>query len=173
MSDTPTTSPTPSENVPDSPPSPPEGDNEDGRIRRANAEAARYRVERNEARQALESLQNELAALQTQLADSQSQAATERHARLQLSAAAAHGLPAELAERLQGEDAASLQADAERLAALLPLRRNLRTGNAANPPQSRARQIYNRIGGGDQNAFDVLLSQRLGGGALAEPKDGQ
>jgi len=108
----------------------------------------------------------QLAALQQERDALAQQLARERHARLQLDAALRVGLPPELAERLQGEDAAALAEDAARLAALLPTRRNTRLGHSTQQAASRAQQIFQRIGGGDQNAFDVLLQKRVGGGAF-------
>lgn len=108
----------------------------------------------------------ELATLRQQLAAAEQAATDARLHAARLDAAAANGLPVELATRLQGEDAAALHADAQRLSALLPTRQNPRTGHSNSPAPSRAQQIFQRIGGGDQNAFDVLLQQRIGGGAL-------
>lgn len=152
------------------------------KIRRANAEAAKYRVERNQARQRIQELearlqqtQEDLTAQYEQTVESMRQevsealteANRERISRLQMTAVVEHGLPPELADRLSGDDAESLGEDAARLAALFPVRKSLRTGNAAQPhAQTRARQIFNRIGGGDQNTFDVLMQQRLGGGVV-------
>lgn len=159
------TTPTqPPETAPDQPEQP------DPRIQRANAEAARYRVERNDVRERLAAREAEhasrLEALQAELAAAQATATQAQQHTLRLEAAAAHGLPTELAERLQGADADALHADAQRLAALLPVQSNTRTGKSSSPPPSRAQQIFQRIGGGDQNAFDVLLQQRIGGGTL-------
>ncbi len=152
------------------------------KIRRANAEAAKYRVERNQARQRIQELearlqqtQEDLTARYEQTVESMRQevsealteANRERLSRLRMRAVVEHGLPPELADRLSGDDAESLGEDAARLAALFPVRKSLRTGNAAQPhAQTRARQIFNRIGGGDQNTFDVLMQQRLGGGVI-------
>lgn len=152
------------------------------KIRRANAEAAKYRVERNEARQRIQDLEARLGQVEEELTgryeqtvesmrqevtEALTEANHERLARLRMAAVVEHGLPPELADRLSGDDAETLQADAARLATLFPVRKSVRTGNAAQPhAQTRARQIFNRIGGGDQNTFDVLLQQRLGGGAV-------
>lgn len=163
-----------SENQPQAPQTPdtaPENTPDtDPRLQRANAEAAKYRVERNQARDELLAREAEYKAqreaLEQQLAEAFTAREEARLHALRLNAAAAHGLPAELAERLQGIDAESLHADAQRLAALMPLRKNPRTGKASTPAPSRAEQIFQRIGGGGHNAFDVLLQQRVGGGAL-------
>lgn len=113
-------------------------------------------------------LHAELAAAHAALAAAEATAAAERQARLQLTIALQHGLPAELADRLQGDDAAALNQDAARLAALLPARRDSRVGHSTQQSASRAHQIFNRIGGGTQNAFDVLLQRRSGGGAIID-----
>ena len=59
----------------------------DPRIQRANAEAARYRVERNEARQQIEALQQQLAEAMQHLQEVQTTADQERLARLRMAAA--------------------------------------------------------------------------------------
>lgn len=166
----------------DNPSETPQHDETRDKIRRANAEAAKYRVERNTARQRIQELearlnevQEDLTARYEQTVESMRQEVTEalteanreRLSRLRMTAVVEHGLPPELADRLSGDNADSLREDAARLSALFPVRKSVRTGNAAQPhAQTRARQIFNRIGGGDQNTFDVLLQQRLGGGAV-------
>ncbi len=119
--------------------------------------------------------QAQLAAQLTDLQQERDAAAAtatqERRARQQLLAALQHGLPPELADRLQGDDLSALAQDAARLAALLPARRSGRVGHSSQQAATRAQQIFQRIGGGDQNAFDVLLQKGAGGGAFRADTD--
>ena len=147
-----------------------EASERDERIQRANAQAARYRVERNEARQHVTDLQTQVAQLEESMRQQESVAQEERLARLRLAAVVDQGLPPELAGRLQGDDAEALVADAARLAALFPRHIATRTGNAAPTMPSRAQQIVNRIGGRDRSAFDMLLQRDAGGGVLVAPE---
>lgn len=109
---------------------------------------------------------DQVAALQ-QERDAAAQAlAEERLSRLRLDAALQHGLPPDLADRLRGDNAAELSQDAARVAAMLPTRQPRRVGHSAQQDATRAQQIYQRIGGGDQDAFAVLLQKGMGGGAF-------
>jgi hypothetical protein len=89
--------------------------------------------------------------------------------RWRVEAAAREGLPPELADRLQGEDADSIVTDAKRLAKLFPVRKQARTGHASQSiTPTRARQIFDRIEGRQGNPFDILLQKSQGGGAFEE-----
>jgi hypothetical protein len=153
----------------------------DPRIRRANAEAARYRVERNTARQEIMTLQGQLSALHEQLQASQQQAETERLSHLRLQIATQAGLPIELAGRLQGQDETSLRADAAALVQALQARSPLTEGAAAGlgagnggkgGPRSQAQQIVDRINGASLNLFDPQVQRHLGGGVMVNPAVG-
>lgn len=161
------------ESPPDETPAPPE--THDPRIRRANEEAARFRVERNTAREELEALQTqqaqrqaEIEALHQQLAAAEQTAQQAQRARWQLQAAAQVGLPPEMAERLQGDDPEAIAQDAARLAALLPLQAESRSGHAGGAAPPRARQIFDRIEGRSDDLFTVLRQGGQGGGAFAD-----
>lgn len=157
------------------------------RLQKANTQAARYRVERNTARTELQTLQTELATLrenltnqhqqeveslnqQLQEAEQSTQQATVQHWRT--SALAQHGLPLELAERLQGDSAESIAEDAVHLAKLFPLRKNARIGHISpDPAPTRAEQIFARIEGRTDDVFSLLLQSNLGGGAFEVSHD--
>jgi anthranilate phosphoribosyltransferase len=93
-------------------------------LKKANGEAAKYRktaeqveVERKAKEEA------EMTALQKAEArakDLEAQLNGERHARLQAAVAAKVGLPAQLADRLKGETAEELEADAKAIKELIP-----------------------------------------------------
>ena len=157
------------------------------RLQKANAQAARYRVERNTARTEAQALQSEMAALRTALTNqyqAEIETLTERLTTAEqtahqaslhqwrTTALAEQGLPLELAGRLQGESAESIAEDAVRLAKLFPLRKNVRTGHASpDPAPTRAEQIFARIEGRADDVFSLLLHSNLGGGAFEVTRD--
>jgi hypothetical protein len=154
----------------------------DPRIRRANAEAARYRVERNTARQQVASLETQLENLRDELTAQHQQAVEDLQQQLERAQQTTHeaqlrqwrmeavgraGLPPELADRLQGDDPEAIVTDAERLARLFPLRKTLRTGHASQSGSpTRAQQIFNRIEGRSDNLFELIRQTGHGGGAF-------
>jgi hypothetical protein len=92
--------------------------------KKANAEAAKYRKQA-EAAEAAERARQEAALsetekLQRRAAELEVENKRLQSERLRIDAAGKHGLPAELASRLQGETPEELEADAAKLAALLP-----------------------------------------------------
>lgn len=124
-------------------------------------QAARYRRERNEALAALTAeanpqqderasetpaqandseLSQRLEALEAQLAERDAQIERERMNTLRLQIANEVGLPAELAGRLQGDDADAIRADAAALVQVVAQRETPRRTTAAAPGGPPARE---------------------------------
>ncbi len=159
----------PSENVPVSDDDAPDVAQ---RLQKANAQAARYRVERNSARAELESLQAEVESLTQRVTEAEETAQQASLKQWQASALAEHGLPQALADRLQGDSPEAIAEDAARLAKLFPLRRNSRTGHSSpDPAPTRAEQIFARIEGRADDVFSLLLQSNLGGGTFEVKRD--
>lgn len=142
----------------------------DPRIRKANEEAKRYRLQLRETEGQLKTLTERLEALEKSQSEANQRAETERQARLRIEAAAANGLPPESAKFLNGSTPEEINAAAVELARLMPNRAS-RLGNTTDsPPQSRAKEIYERIGGQHISIFDPAVQRRLGGGESGEPE---
>lgn len=158
-------------------------------VQQLRQEAAQYRVARNEEREKVEALQTQLTtmneqfqaqfqeqlqAVQQRLEQAEQQAQQAELARLRLEAASQAGLAPELAARLQGATAEELQADAQRLAELIPAQttqRQARTGGGAEMLQgkSRSEQLYTRARRGNEaNALDPEFHRRQGGGIVGK-----
>lgn len=115
-----------------------------------------------EVEESIENLRERLAAAEDALRLAQLE-------RWRIEAASREGLLPELATRLEGDTPEAIAADARRLAALLPVRKSARTGyGEASITPTRARQIFDRIEGRQDNPFEVLLQRRQGGGAFEE-----
>ncbi|MCI0710486.1 MAG: hypothetical protein L0154_10030 [Chloroflexi bacterium] len=113
--------------------------------------------------------QQEIEALNQRVSAAEQAVHQAQLERWRVEAAAREGLPPELADRLQGEDAGSIVTDAKRLAKLFPVRKQTRTGHASQSiAPTRARQIFDRIEGRQGNPFDILLQKSHGGGAFEE-----
>lgn len=146
----------------------------DPRIKRANAEAARYRVERNAARSEAQALRAQLDTLQTQMQHAEQDIQAERLAQLRLRIGMEAGLPLGLVERLQGEDEAALHADAAQLSQLIQisaLPEEKRPAAIAGKsgkyvPSEGALRILDRIKGVEVNLFDPNFQRAHGGGTI-------
>lgn len=113
--------------------------------------------------------QQEIEALNARVSAAEQAVYQAQLERWRVEAASREGLPPELADRLQGEDADSIITDAKRLAKLFPVRKQSRTGHASQSiTPTRARQIFDRIEGRQGNPFDILLQKSQGGGAFEE-----
>jgi hypothetical protein len=97
--------------TPDAPPDP--------RVTSANKEAAKYRKELRETQAELEKFRDAQKTEAEKLAERAQKAEADRANLLRRAVAAELGLPADLAERLRGDDEDELKADAEALKALL------------------------------------------------------
>lgn len=159
------------------------GSQDDGKVfdedyvKQLRDEAAKYRTERNDARQQLETIQDQLDKLQegmkAQFEDSLNElksrldAADNRAREAELNAmrstiAGEVGLPPQLAARLQGEDEESIRADAQALRETLPSGAlNVRTGNASPPPQqSKGQQLFNKKRENGMHPFSPEFQRR-------------
>ena len=76
-----------------------------------------------------------LSAKERELEETRAELAQERHNVLKARIAAKHSLPPELAERLQGQDEAALEADAKHLAKFAPKANGLPPASGRNPAQ--------------------------------------
>lgn len=142
------------------------------RLQKANAQAARYRVERNAARVEVQTLQAEVEALMERVSSAEQAVEQANLKQWRTKALAEQGLPQALAERLQGDSPEAITEDAARLAKLFPLRRNSRTGHSSlDPAPTRAEQIFARIEGRADDVFSLLLQSNLGGGAFEVKRD--
>ncbi len=154
-------------------------------LAKARKQAGGYRVQRNELSSQIEELRTQLVdllplrdlatTLAPQLEQIQSQLSEQTAARqqaelqtLRLQAAASAGLPAELANRLQGATAEEIAADAAALANALPVPRQARPGNGSLPtPESMAKELLQRSQrGAGSKAFDAKSSLGRGGGVI-------
>ena len=152
-------------------------------VAKLRKEAAKYRTERNDARTQLEALQarmdqleaqitekavqplkDQLSELTTRLNEAEKARQAEALKAAKLRAASEAGLPAEMAERLTGDNPEALAEDAAKLAKLLPSRNpRLGNGSAAGSP-TLAQQIKDRIGNKSSNVFspDIHRGKRVG-----------
>jgi chromosome segregation ATPase len=132
-------------------------DNVRAALKKANAEAAKYRKAAEQAdaeRKAKE--QAEMTALEKAEArakELETQLNSERHARLCAEVAAKTGLPAVFADRLKGDTADELEADAKAILELLP--------KPAAKPQSPG-PVTNPGQNGQNGETDEARRKRLG-----------
>jgi hypothetical protein len=89
-------------------------------VSQLRAEAAKHRVDAAAQQKAATEAQEAAAKVQQELDAARGEVATARLEAMRVRVGAKHQLPQELVDRLQGEDEASLEADAEKLAALIP-----------------------------------------------------
>lgn len=142
-------------------------------LKKANAEAAKYRKAAEAQEQAEQARKNaelsEMEKLKKQLAETAAEAAKLKRAELQRQAAEKHKLPAALATRLQGETLEELDADAEELAKTLPKANpTLPPTNpgAGGAPGETDAQKRVRLFGGNVDPFDPEYLRQNGGGVF-------
>jgi hypothetical protein len=112
-----------------------DGEGQDPRVRKANEEAKRYRLELRETQQMLETLKAEMAGLEAKQQDAYNKRFSEMESKLQaqiesaekreleaqrVSALAAKGLSPELADLISATDEDGIAAQVEKLAGLKP-----------------------------------------------------
>jgi hypothetical protein len=154
----------------------------DGRIRRANAQAKRYRLQLREAEQRVADLEDEMASLNAgheaavaeqmarhrQELRGREEAARQREVEaLRLAELARHGLSPEDATFITGDDAESIGAQVAQLASRLQetaLSGRASVGNAGARRASGAGKIVGRIAGAGDNPFDPQTQMSSGGG---------
>lgn len=145
-------------------------------LKKANAEAAKYRKQASAFEEAeqkrKEAEMSEMEKLQKQLADAQAQAAALQRETLQRKVASEMGLPEALALRLQGDDEEAMKEDAKTILESLPkaAKPQVQPTNPANgqPPKETDAMRRTRIYSGGQdntlNAFDPASAAKMGGG---------
>lgn len=156
-------------------------DEQDPRVKKANDEAKRYRLQLREAEKQVETLTARVSKMETaqqeavkgeldqlkadlQAANERAEAADLAARRLQIATKA--GLDPAMADRLKGSTDEELTADATALAKLMP-GRNARKGNGTGGGQpSLAEQLQSRIKGKSENVFDPTYQRSIGGGPV-------
>lgn len=96
---------------------------EEKALRKANKEAEKFRLERNQLKATLDDVNAKLSGMETMLkAVDEDRKKAEKAAfdATRKAVALKHGLPPELADRLVGKDEAELEADALKIAGVLP-----------------------------------------------------
>lgn len=148
-------------------------------LRKANAEAAKYRkqveaVEKaeNERRDAELS---EAEKLRKRLAEVEAEAAKLKRAEMQRQAAEKYKLPAVLATRLQGETLEEMEADAEALSKTLlkpqpPAVPPTNPGGSSTTNTETDAQRHARIYGSGADLFNSTEAEKFGGGIILSSK---
>lgn len=98
----------------------------------------------------------------------------ERYGRMRLEVASKYNLPDTLANRLQGETMEELEADAEQLAKLIPVKKetpklnatDLADGKRGETDAEKRNRIYRKGG----NPFDIESVRQKGGGVIINNK---
>lgn len=148
-------------------------------LRKANAEASKFRHQAGKLEQSLEEKRqselSEMEKLQEALAATSAELQTLKGRELKRRVATSSGLPEALAYRLQGDTEEELAEDAQRLKELLP---KASTGLAptlpANNPGATAREpeltdkqkLARLYSGGLDNFFDAGWARQHGGGVF-------
>lgn len=151
-------------------------------LRKANAEAAKYRHEATKFEQTLEEKRqaemSEMERLQEALSATSQELATLKGRELRRKVAASSGLPEALAYRLQGDTEEELLADAEQLKETLPKLTNQaptipanNPGSTAKEPQLTDRQKLARLQTGGVDLFNPEWARQHGGGVFGSTKE--